>query len=159
MNMEFEEISLSNRDVVINIIVDAWGSSLIISKGKVHNVETLPGFVALVNGEVKGATTYHIENDECEIVSLDSLLENKGIGSSLINRVIEIAKVKGCKRVWLITSNDNTSAMRFYQKKNFDMVSVRRDAITEARLNKPQIPLKGFDNIPIRHEIEFELLI
>ncbi len=36
------------------------------------------------------------------------------------------------------------------------MVALHLNAIEEYRRIKPQIPLIGFDNIPILHEIEFE---
>lgn len=131
--------------------------SIIISRGQVHSLDKLPGYVVLIGDEIKGLITYNICNDDCEIVSLDSKVEGQGIGTKLINLVIEKARVSNCKRVWLITSNDNLSAIRFYQKRGFDIKAVHQNAITEARIIKPSIPLIGFDGIPVRHEIEFEL--
>jgi len=113
----------------------------------------------LIDGEVKGIITYNIENNECEIVSLDSLYENVGIGSELINQVVNEANINGYKRVWLITTNDNTHAIRYYQKRGFNMVAIHRNAINESRKIKPQIPITGFDGIPILHEIEFEKML
>lgn len=147
------------RNQVIDLIAENWGSAVVITRGRIHNAESLPGFVALVNGEIQGIITYHIENGQCEIVSLDSLLEKQGIGSSLIKKVVDTARKALCSRVWLITSNDNTHAIRFYQRVGFDLVAVYRNAVDESRKIKPQIPLRGFDDIPIKHEIEFEILI
>jgi len=159
MKFQIERIDAGTRKFVIDYISNNWGSNIIVTKGKVHNAEELPGFVALVDGEVKGSITYNIENNECEIVSLGSLQENIGIGSELINRVVNEAKNNGCKRVWLITTNDNIHAIRFYQKRGFDMVALHRNAINESRKIKPQIPLTGIDGIPILHEIEFEIIL
>lgn len=77
----------------------------------------------------------------------------------MLESVVRRAREAGCKRVWLITTNDNTHAMRFYQKRGFDMAAIHRNAIEKSRMIKPQIPMKGMDDIPIRHEIEFELFI
>jgi ribosomal protein S18 acetylase RimI-like enzyme len=85
------------------------------------------------------------------------LTENCGIGSRLIEEVIKVARKNNCCRVWLITTNDNTRAIRFYQRRGFTMASIHINAIKESRKIKPQIPLLGFDDIPILHEIEFEL--
>lgn len=74
----------------------------------------------------------------------------------MIDAVVRRAQKSNCSRVWLITSNDNTKAIRFYQKRGYDLKAVHPHAITEARKGKPSIPLNGFDGIPIRHEIEFE---
>ena len=113
----------------------------------------------MVDGEIKGIITYHIEKNGCEIVSLDSLYENAGIGSQLINEVVNVAKENGCKKVWLITTNDNIPAIKYYQKRGFDMTAIHRNAVNEARKMKPQIPMTGFDGIPILHEIEFEMVL
>lgn len=88
INFQIACIDTNTRKFVVDYICENWGSSIIVTRGKVHNIEELPGFIALVDGEVKGIITYKIENNECEIVSLDSLYENVGIGSELINQVI-----------------------------------------------------------------------
>lgn len=102
--------------------------------------------------------TYEIKDRECQIVSLDSKQENQGIGTALVNCVVQAAREKGCLRVWLITTNDNTRAMRFYQRRGFNLVALHFDAVNVSRELKPEIPLRGWDGIPIRHE-EFELII
>lgn len=58
--------------------------------------------------------------------------------------------------MYLYTTNDNTRAMRFYQKRGFDMTELFRGAVDRARKIKPEIPLTGDDGIPLRHEIRFE---
>ena len=60
----------------------------------------------------------------------------------------------------LITTNDNTSALRFYQKYGFSLKAVHIGAADEARrLLKPALPRTGEDRIPIHHEFEFEILL
>ena len=70
--------------------------------------------------------------------------------------MIEKGKELGCDRVWLITTNDNVHAMRFYQLKGFDMVAFHEDAVNKAREKKPEIPKIGHFGIEVEHEIEFE---
>ena len=94
-----------------------------------------------------------------EILSLDSLKENRGIGSRLLGEAVEEARRAGCARVMLITTNDNLRALRFYQKRGFDMVRIYRNAVDESRKIKPEIPLIGDHGIPIKHEIEMEMKI
>jgi len=156
---EIKEIDASLRSDIDNLIKENWGSSIMISKGQVHHIDSLPGYVMLENNKIIGLVTYNIKNNECEIVSLDSLLENKGIGSELVSRVVERSEELGCKRVWLITTNDNTRAIRFYQKRSFDIRGIYLNSVSESRKIKPEIPLFGYDNIPILHEIEFEKIL
>jgi hypothetical protein len=63
------------------------------------------------------------------------------------------------KRLWLITTNDNLHALRFYQRRGLVLVAVHRNAIEQSRKLKPQIPKLGYDNIPVRDEIELELIL
>lgn len=156
---ELRSIDKETRKDVINLITENWCGPTVVTNGQVHSAETLPGFVVIDNNKLKGLITYNIENDDCEIVSLDSLIENQGIGSMLIDKVIEKAREQNCSRVWLITTNDNTHAIRFYQKRGFNLIGIHINAVQESRKIKPQIPLQGMDNIPILHEIEFEKVL
>ncbi|NYE58601.1 GNAT family N-acetyltransferase [Carboxydothermus ferrireducens] len=157
--MKIIPIDETIRKEVFNFFTEHWGAPMMVAKGKVHYVDKLPGFVALDEGKIVGLITYRIENGDCEIVSLDSLKENQGIGSKLVEYVVSEAKRHGCRRVWLITTNDNLKAIRFYQKQGFNMAALYLNAVEKARKLKPEIPLYGFDGIPILHEIEFEKIL
>jgi GNAT superfamily N-acetyltransferase len=149
----------SDMDWVKSVLEKWWGSTKIVSGGRVHDADTLPGFVAIEDTRPAGLITYKIEKQECEIVSMNSLLEGKGIGSALIANVRDVATKANCRRLWLITTNDNLPALRFYQKRGFALVAVHRDALRESRKLKPTIPLVGMDGIPLRDEIELEVLL
>ena len=103
-----------------------------------------------------GLITYRVNGDECEIITLDSTIQGYGIGTELINKVIEIAELRKCRRVWLITTNDNIDAIKFYQKRKFDLINIHKNMVLEARKIKPQIPQYGYYGIEIKHELEFE---
>jgi ribosomal protein S18 acetylase RimI-like enzyme len=122
----------------------------------IHHCDQLPGFIAWNGQEVAGLVTYSIREQHCEIVSLDSLQEGKGIGTLLLQAVERLAQRHGLERVWLITTNDNLHALRFYQKRGYELVQIYRNAVAKARKIKPEIPLIGHDGIPIRDEIELE---
>jgi hypothetical protein len=68
-------------------------------------------------------------------------------------------RAQGCRRLWLITTNDDRPARAFYQAFGWRQCAIHRGAITAARRLKPQIPPTGHAGIPIEHEIEFERLI
>jgi len=87
-------------------------------------------------------------------VTIDSLVEGQGVGTALIAAVAEAARASGCLRLWLVTTNDNVDALRFYQKRGFRLAALYPDAIAESRKLKPKIPPIGAHGIPIRDEIE-----
>jgi GNAT superfamily N-acetyltransferase len=131
------------------------GTARLISK--IENQEGLANFDE--KNEWVGLITFYIKSDTCEITSLDSLQENKGIGTRLIQAVAGEAVKSKCKRVFLVTTNDNLRALGFYQKRGFRITAVHSSAIDEARKVKPAIPHIGLNGIPLRDEIDFELLI
>jgi ribosomal protein S18 acetylase RimI-like enzyme len=134
-----------------------WGDEFVVAHGVIYHPDTLDGFVAFDGDEWIGEVTYTFSDAECEIVTLDSLYEGKGIGTKLMNAVVDEAKKRNCKRVFLITTNDNLHALGFYQKRGFELVAVHRSAVNESRKIKPDIPLIGMNNIPLRDEIELEM--
>lgn len=144
---------------VADLLREHWGSTKIITRGVVHDADKLPALVAWFGEERVGLVTYRIDGNQCEVVSLNSLQESNGVGSILLNAVKEVAVKAGCKRIWLITTNDNLAAVRFYQKRGYSLVTVHRNAIAESRKLKPTIPENGIDGIPIRDEIELEMVL
>lgn len=130
---------------------------MMIIHGVTYEVSKLSGFLAEDQGECVGVLTYHVEGQTCEIVSLNSLQPDQGIGTLLLDAVKDVAQRIGCTRLWLITTNDNLNALRFYQKRSFVLVAIHRNAVAQARQLKPQIPLVGENGIPLRDEIELEI--
>ncbi|MBL8062505.1 MAG: GNAT family N-acetyltransferase [Anaerolineales bacterium] len=131
-----------------------WGADFMIAHGETIRYDEVEGFVF---GEWKGLITFQVRGRECEVTSLDSLQEGKGIGTALVNEVLREAAKRHCRRLFLITTNDNLHALRFYQKFGFELCALRRGAINETRKQKPSIPLIGMNNIPLRDELELEI--
>jgi ribosomal protein S18 acetylase RimI-like enzyme len=139
--------------------IEHWGGEEIIARGNVYHTEQLEGFVVEDENEWVGLITFFIKGDECEVTSLDSLREGQGIGTQLIDKAVEEARAKNCKRLFLITTNDNLHALGFYQKRDFEIVTVYRGAVHESRKRKPGIPPVGMNGIPLRDEIELEMML
>ncbi|WP_339258177.1 GNAT family N-acetyltransferase [Lysinibacillus sp. FSL K6-3209] len=134
-----------------------WGSTEMVISSGIYDCSTLEGFAFLNDTHlIIGLVTYEIRGAECEIISLDSLEEGKGIGSCLVTAVEEQARQHHCTVVSLITTNDNLHALKFYQKRGYSLVEVLPNAVERARALKPEIPFIGHDGIPIRDEIRLQ---
>jgi GNAT superfamily N-acetyltransferase len=138
------------------LLTERWGSTHVVSRGCLHDALSLPAFVAVVDGENAGLITFYIANGECEVVTLDSVIQI-GVGTALLETVRRVAEERRCERLWLVTTNDNVEALRFYQRRGLRILAIHRDAIEESRHMKPEIPEIGMHGIPIRDEIEMDL--
>ncbi len=154
---EIRPLNEDDRAWVVNLLRERWGSERQVSRGRAYRADEHSGFAATQNDKPVGLVTYEIEGDQCEITVLNSLMEGAGIGSALLDAVRDVAANAKCKRLCVITTNDNTPALRFYQKYGFLLVALHRNALEQSRKLKPEIPLVGIDGIPLRDEIELEL--
>jgi GNAT superfamily N-acetyltransferase len=113
----------------------------------------------LIAGERDGvaAFTYGDNARPPELLLLHALRRDAGVGSALIAAVANELRERGKSRLLVTTSNDNTAALRFYQRRGFRLHALRIGAVDAARLRKPAIPLIGFDGIPLRDEIDLLL--
>ena len=134
-----------------------WGPGVASTSG-FHDAATLDGLVAEQDGARVGLLTYRIEEGECEAVTVDSYSSTGGVGTALLQAVVDLARSRGCRRIWLLTTNDNLPALRFYQRRGWDLVRLHHNAVNEWRRTvKPQISERGLDGIPIAHALELEL--
>lgn len=158
-NIQIKRLEENDREWALELIKEEWASNIIITLRKVHDASILSGFVAMDGNVRSGLLTYHFENNECEIVTLNSLKENIGIGTALLKETEKLARSNKCTRLWVIATNDNTDALRFYQMRGFIIKAIFCNIIKESRQLKPEIPLLGLNNIEIRDQIELEKLL
>jgi len=119
-----------------------------------------PALMAVRDGTPIALATYIVHGESCEILTLHADVESSGAGTALLDAVASEAKRAGCTRLWLITTNDNTHAIRFYQRRGFTISGINVGGVDEVRRTvKPDISERGNDGIPIRDEIVFEILL
>ncbi|UCG25164.1 MAG: GNAT family N-acetyltransferase [Chloroflexota bacterium] len=157
--IEIDDFDARYRDWAREMLRRTWGSTRVVSRGQIREAIDLPGYVALIERQPAGLATYMITEDECELTTINSLDPGIGVGSALLQAVKEAAQQAHCRRLWLITTNDNMNALRFYQRRGFSLAALHRNALDASRRLKPEIPLIGVDGIPLRDEIELELIL
>ena len=134
-----------------------WGSVRIVSRERLtEDASRLPGLVAERDDQPVGVCLLHAEGDEMELVVLDAFAPGGGIGTTLLAAAEAEARRRRARRLWLVTTNDNLDALRFYQRRGWRWVALHVDAVTRGRRLKPEIPVVGAHGIEIRHELEFE---
>jgi ribosomal protein S18 acetylase RimI-like enzyme len=144
----------ADRPKVQEFFKKQWGSPQMVISTGVYHCDELDGCAVFDdNGEIIGLLTYVKRGEEWEIISLDSVIENKGIGSLLLQFFEKKVKEDGGIIIKLITTNDNLRALQFYQKRGYTIAGIIVNAVEKARTIKPQIPFVAENGIPIRDEI------
>lgn len=146
----------TDRAWVAETLARRWGDTYVVSRGRRHDAASLAGMLAELGGERLGLATYRLDGNEAEVVTMDALVERHGIGTALLEAVARRARAAGCRRLWLVTTNDNLDALRFYQRRGMALVAVHRGAVEAARAAKPKIPKVGAFGIALHDEIELE---
>jgi ribosomal protein S18 acetylase RimI-like enzyme len=152
--------SLPQDSIYIKDLMEKhWGGEPLVIRGKNYFPSTLPGLIAHQDSKVAGFLFYEIQNSECEIVVLEVFDKFKGLGTALINQLRDIAKKNNCTKLHLMTTNDNMDALRFYQRRGFHICGIHINSIEISRRMKPAIGMTGDHGIPLRDEIDLEMLL
>ncbi|MFJ1538550.1 GNAT family N-acetyltransferase [Micromonospora chalcea] len=131
-----------------------WGGPIVVVHDTRYDLRDLPALVAVdETGAFAGALAYRVDADGLEVVSLAASVSGNGAGTALLAAAEEAARAAGADRIWLVTTNDNLGALRFYQRRGLRIVAVDAGAVDRARAVKPTIPLVGADGIPLHDEL------
>jgi GNAT superfamily N-acetyltransferase len=139
-------------------LLDAWGMRPVARLGEVYDPADDPAIVAVdESGAVVGVLTYRPEGDSWELGTFYVATQWGGIGTRMLDLLVELARARGARRIWLVTTNDNVDALRFYQRRGFRLAELHVGAVDRSRAAlKPSIPTVGDHGIPLRDELVLE---
>ena len=140
----------TDRDWITQFLYDRWAADFVVVHGEVIKPADLP---AQTCGQGEGLATYRLLGEDAELVTLDAIRAGSGIGTALVEALAATLIGLGCKRLWLTTTNDKLSALRFYLRGG-RLIHIRLGAVDEARRFKPGIPTIGELGIPIHDELD-----
>ena len=146
-----------DRAALDRILDAVWGGPYVAGRDTLFDLTTLPSLIAVDGDTVIGTLQYAIDGDAVEVVAIGAVPRTRGAGTVLLDAAAALGRAQGLARLWLVTTNDNLDALRFYQRRGMRMVSVDRGAVDRARLLKPGIPLVGSYGIELHDEIRMEM--
>jgi ribosomal protein S18 acetylase RimI-like enzyme len=138
---------------------DRLGGRQQARRGEVIDVlESGLGFVAERAGRPVGLLTFRLDEDSVELSSIATDPPHGGVGSALLEALDAVVRLTDRHWIWVVSTNDNLDALRFYQRRGFRIGEVRVGAVDRARLSiKPSIAGIGAYGIPLRDEFELVL--
>jgi len=120
------------------------------------------GIVAAERDRPIGLLTWLVDGDgvaaEVRAVAVEAGFRGRGVGRALLDGAASALRQRGVRRVWLITTNENLSALALYQKAGYRLSALHAGAIDEIRRTfKPSIPVIASNGIGVHDELELEL--
>jgi len=143
--------------VAVAAFLREHGALRVARRGELLDALGHPALLAWQGDVLVGVATYVVEAEACELLTLHAQHQFAGGGTALLEAVVRAAREAGCRRLWVVTTNDNVDALRFYQRRGFRLAQLRPGAVDACRGTlKPEIPLVGAHEIPLRDELELE---
>jgi 2-oxo-4-hydroxy-4-carboxy--5-ureidoimidazoline (OHCU) decarboxylase/GNAT superfamily N-acetyltransferase len=158
MPLTVRDLEAADHEWADRLISSHQGSRMVARLGELIDPLTLPGIVAELDGRPVALTTCSETERGFELLTLHSEVPGQGAGTLLLETALQVAASSGRKRLWLVTTNDNLAALRFYLRRGMRVVAVHGDAVARDRELKPEIAATNQENgLPLRDLVELEL--
>lgn len=143
---------LSDKTWLESRLIADWGGASMVLDGEVHDLVGQRALIAWKGSSRVGYAVFEeLASGTVEVLALQAVVPGDGVGTALV----EALAAQG-RRLRVATTNDNLPAIRFYLRRGFRLVDVRRDAAVRSRTVKPAIPSTGVFDIPIYDEVVLE---
>ena len=144
-------------ETAVATFLSARGSRRVARRGELVDPLEHPALLAEDAGRLAGVAGYVPGAERWELLTLHASESRAGVGTALLSALERAATTAGCNRLWVVTTNDNLDALRFYQRRGFRLSAIRPGAVDASRERlKPEIPVAGDHGIPLRDELELE---
>ena len=137
-------------------VTETVGGPVIASGGLLHDLRDRPGLIAERN---RGLIQWHDTARTREILALVATPKGAGTGRALLAAALRDAQGRGLAEASLDTTDDNSRAIRFYQRNGFTHVETIRDGFADILRLKglPPDPVIGQTGTPIRDILRFTI--
>ena len=143
------------RSSVREFLLREAGSTRVLSRGSLHQVDELPCFLGRLGGRLVALLAYAVDDRGLEVVALHSSERALGFGTLLLDAAYAIAQRRACRRLWLTTTIENEPAIRFCIRRGLSLVAVHTDPIARSR-RVHEMASVGESGQPAYGEVEFE---
>ena len=129
MDLRIEKMTLTDLNSIQNILFTEFDNFWTYSTFKQElECENSYFIVAKNSNEIVGFAGLKVIVDEADIMNIvvKKSFRHNGIGSILLEYLISYAKDKNLKTITLEVNEHNLSAIRLYDKFNFDHIGIRK---------------------------------
>ena len=155
----FELHRMADRATLDEMLRLRWSGGTIFVRGKLLSPPDVEAFGVYLDGKLQGIATWCIQEGTLYLLTMDNITNRRGVSTALMRAVMQMGREMGLPFMRALLTNDNSPGFRFYQKRGFRIVAVHPGIVDMMRQLKPSIPESGIDGIPMRDEIEMEIVL
>ena len=160
MTLEIRDFTPADHAWARGVIADHQGGDHRVARlGELLDPLECEGLVAELDGRPTGLLTVHESSAGLEALTVHATRQGKGVGTLLLETALRVAAASAAPRLWLVTTNDNLPAIRWYLRRGMRVARVHAGAVDRDRETiKPTIPATNPENgIPVRDFVELVL--
>jgi ribosomal protein S18 acetylase RimI-like enzyme len=155
----FDMRPMTDRAALEEMLRLRWSDGTIFVRGRLLGPEDVEAFGAYLDNQLQGVVTWRVEEGTLYMLTMNNITDQRGVSVALLNRMLQLGRERKFAFMRALLTNDNYKGLRFYQKRGFRIVAVHPGVVDMMRQMKPSIPLTGVDGIPMRDEIELEVVL
>ncbi len=155
----FDIRPMTDRAVLEDLLRLRWSDGSIFVRGRLLYPKDVEALGAYLDGRLQGIVTWRVEDGTLYMLTNNNITDQRGVSTALLDAMLTMGRQKGFPFMRALLTNDNWPAFRFYQKRGFRIVAVHPGVVDMMRQLKPSIPVTGIEGIPMRDEIELEIVL
>lgn len=155
----FQIRPMTDRHALEEMLRLRWSDGTLFVRGRLLSPQDVEAFGAYLDDRLHGVVTWRVEDGTLYMLTLNNITDRRGVAVALLDTMVQMGRKKGFPFMRALLTNDNVAGLRFYQRRGFRIVAVHPGVIDMMRHLKPSIPAMGAHNIPLRDEIELEIVL
>jgi len=152
------EGSDQDRAKALELFQRDFGPAQLVAYGEAVSLENANVLVAETEREIAGALAWRHFDGAFHILALatDPMWQRAGVGGHLVAEAELLARRQDQPRVIVTVTNDNLTALYFYQRRGYRFSAILRDSVAAHAGDQEAI---GFAGIPIKDEVQLVKLL
>lgn len=160
MTLDVRDFVPEDREWAATLLGETGGGMAQVARyGELLNPLEHEGIVAELDGRPVALLTVNESAKGLEVLTLHSEVRGVGAGTRLLETALRVAVASHAPRLWLVTTNDNVNAIRWYLRRGMHVAGVHPGGADADRARiKPEIPRTNPESgILVRDYVELEL--
>ena len=152
--------SIEDKSLIREFMAKTWGSPRMLVGMHTYDVGEIEATgLFSADGKLLAFASWKMRERTAILCALHALAPGAGFASALLGHLKILARQAGARAIRAMVTNDNMSALIFYQKNGFRFATLYVGAVDAYRPVMPGMLTEGYRGIPIHDALELEILL